>query len=247
MHLIEESAAEVLRFVSRRVQNPADAADISQQALLLAWAKFSTFRGDNVLAWLLAIARHLIVDHYRTQARVHFVTEDQATDEPGVPALWTAPHAVQMACEYQERIGVWREHITQLYLDQQVAVLLADTYEYTDKESAAMLHLSVPCFKLLLHGARARLREVAAEINVPAAESRALACDARAVRDDQAADEHEKATPPVSHPIPCLGVTRRLAMPELLALRARLLNGLGIGLHVLGCLFTDEFLYLLIV
>src|SRR5262249_32608092 len=40
---------------------------------------------------------------------------------------------------------------------QQVAVMLADVYEYGDKDSAAMLRMSVPSFKLLLHRSRARL------------------------------------------------------------------------------------------
>jgi hypothetical protein len=47
-----------------------------------------------------------------------------------------------------------------LPLEHQVAVLLADAYDYTDKDSAAMLRMSVPSFKLLLHDARHRLKNI---------------------------------------------------------------------------------------
>ena len=161
-HRVEDAAVSVQRFVTRRVTNHADAADIAQQTLMLGYAKFSTLRGDNVLGWLLVIARHLIADHYRTRGRLRFVTVEQAADEARDHALQITPDAVLTACDCHERLRVWRRHISLLRLDQQVAVLLADAHEYSDKESAAVLRLSVSSFKLLLHGARVRLREVVA-------------------------------------------------------------------------------------
>lgn len=158
MERIAAAAPDVHRFVAHRVANPADAADISQQALLLACTKLETFRGDNLPGWLFAIARNLITDYHRTKNRFRFVVVEPATEQIE-PALRTHADAVADVCEFRRRLNAWLDNCTRgLRLEQQVAVLQADIYDYRDKDAAAMLQMSVPSFKLLLHGARARLR-----------------------------------------------------------------------------------------
>jgi DNA-directed RNA polymerase specialized sigma24 family protein len=91
---LELSAVDVSRvygFVGGRVANHADAADIAQQTLLLACAKRDTWRGENYSAWLLAIARHLIADHFRARKRFQFVDVDALQKKN--PALQTPPDA----------------------------------------------------------------------------------------------------------------------------------------------------------
>lgn len=196
---LEVSAAGVHRFVARRVANSADAADIAQQTLLQAFAKRGTFRGENFSAWVLTIARHLIVDYHRVQNRFQFVEVEQAALAEAEPALRTSPNAVLAVCEWRERREDWLHTIThRLRLDQQVAVLLADIYGHRDKDSAAVLCMSVPSFKLLLHGARARLRENASE--------HGTAVISRACR---------------------VGVICPVCPPALRALRQKLLNGVA--------------------
>jgi RNA polymerase sigma-70 factor (ECF subfamily) len=141
--------------VARRVANAADAEDIAQQTLLQACAKLRTCRGESHRAWLFTIARHLVVDHYRAKSRVRFV--EAAALAETEPALQTRPDVVLTASECRERLACLARCVTRrLRLEQQVAVLLADVHGHRDKDSAAALHMSVPCFKLLLHGARAR-------------------------------------------------------------------------------------------
>jgi RNA polymerase sigma-70 factor (ECF subfamily) len=159
LHRIERAAPDVHRFVSQRVANRADAADISQEALLVACAKLGSFRGDNLNAWLFAIARNLIIDYYRSQGRFTFVAVTPAEGE-SEPALQIPHDAVLAECAFRERLSSWLDRCTRLDLDEQVAVLQSDVYDYRDKDSAAMLRMSVPSFKLLLHGARARLKEI---------------------------------------------------------------------------------------
>jgi RNA polymerase sigma-70 factor (ECF subfamily) len=161
LHRIERASADVHRFVSQRVGNHADAADISQETLLTACEKLRTFRGENLHAWLFTIARNLIIDYYRSQARFQFVTVEPATEGKTEPALRIPHDAVLAECDFRQRLNAWLDCCTNgLDLEQQVAVLQADVYDYPDKDSAAMLRMSVPSFKLLLHGARARLKEI---------------------------------------------------------------------------------------
>jgi RNA polymerase sigma-70 factor (ECF subfamily) len=227
---IESSAADVHRFVARRVANPLDAADIAQQTLLVACAKLDTCRGERVSPWLFKIARHLIVDHYRAKKRFRFVEAEALAETE--PALRTRADVVQAACECRRKLGSWLDCITQrLRLEEQVAVLLADVYGHRDKDSAELLRMSVPSFKLLLHGARSRLREVAGG-------DCALVGPARSADEpgDRSGCAHAggngglpgpSAGPPVPGAAYRVAAICRLGASKLLSLRARLLEGVN--------------------
>jgi RNA polymerase sigma-70 factor (ECF subfamily) len=209
LHRIEASARDVHRFVSRRVGNPADAADLSQQALLLACSKLETFRGERILAWLYAIAHHLIIDYYRTRNRFHFVPIMPDAGEDVDLALCTPGDTVMVVYEFRQRLTAWRADADgHLHLEHQVAVLLADVYGYRHKDSAAMLHMTLPSFKLLLHEARTRLKVVPKSASAMADAASAIA-DAEAVR-----------TVPYR-----VGVACRVARSELQMLRHKLIDG----------------------
>jgi RNA polymerase sigma-70 factor (ECF subfamily) len=208
---IERASADVHRFVSQRVGNRADAADISQETLLVACAKLQTFRGENLNAWLYTIARNLIIDYYRSQGRFQFVAVEPATEAETERALQIPYDAVLGECEFRQRLNSWLECCANgLDLDQQVAVLQSDVYDYRDKDSAAMLRMSVPSFKLLLHSARARLKEIGS-VSVHVA--------------GNARRGNGVASPPAQlrHRI---GVNCHLAATELVALQRKLMEGL---------------------
>lgn len=223
LELCAADAADVHRFVARRVGNLADAADIAQQTLLQACAKLGTCRGGNLSAWLLTIARHLIVDHYRARNRFRFL--EVAALAETEPALRTPPDAVLAVCERRERLNSWLNCLTRrLRLEEQVAVLLADVHGHFDKDSAAVLRMSVPSFKLLLHGARVRLHEIAGGNCMLVRKKSAAACD------ESDCDGHGSKSgkePPSVHLTYRVGVTCRLGAPKLLALRRKLLEGLA--------------------
>jgi len=125
MQRLEPYADQIHRFVARRVDNSADAADIAQQALLQACTKIDTCRGEDVAPWLHTIARHLIVDHHRVRHRFQFAEVTALAETE--PALRTPRDAVPSLCERRQRLSCMTDCITRrLRLEQQVAVLLAD-------------------------------------------------------------------------------------------------------------------------
>jgi DNA-directed RNA polymerase specialized sigma24 family protein len=192
--------------VSERVTNRADAADIAQETLLIACAKLHTFRGRQIRGWLFAIADDLIVDYDRARTEVHLIAMDPAADDEKESALQIPAEAVVAEWDFRRRLNGWLRRCAQL-LDpgQQVAVLLADIYDYCDRDSAAMLKMSVPSFKLLLHRSRANLRTFGAAA----------------------------ATAPVAVRRPGTGVVCHLDATELRSLRRTLVNGIRRALTVL--------------
>ena len=145
-------------FVLRLVPDPADAADIAQQALLLACSDRGGSRIANVDAWVRCIARHLIIDHFRAGNRYTSVElrDALADSEPVLRTRADLPVAIR---ESRERLFRLLDEATgQLCLVHQIALLLADVYGHCDKHSAAVLEMSVPCYKLVLHRARLALR-----------------------------------------------------------------------------------------
>lgn len=238
MHRRELSAADVAavqRFVARRVGNSADAADIAQQTLLLACANLSTFRGEDLSAWMFMIARHLIVDHFRVRSRFQFVQITALAETE--PAVQTSPDA---ALERRERLRGWLDCIThRLRLEEQVAVLLADIYEYRDKDSAAALCMSVPSFKLMLHETRARLHEIAGANGTPVKKMGAAACDESANGNgskNARPGNGGRPSIPATHRV---GVICRLGARNLLALRGSLVAGLNLLFLILEVVPKD--------
>ena len=66
--LYEKHADRVYRYLLSRVGNVPDAQDLTSQTFLTALENMHKFRGDGVFAaWLLSIARHKAMDHFRRQ------------------------------------------------------------------------------------------------------------------------------------------------------------------------------------
>jgi RNA polymerase sigma factor (sigma-70 family) len=93
--LFDEHVWDVYGFVAYRIGNRAEAEDLTQQTFeraLRAWRRFDPSRAQP-RTWLLAIARNLLVDHYRRdRSNLHRqigeggVTEEQLPAEEGPDA-----------------------------------------------------------------------------------------------------------------------------------------------------------------
>jgi DNA-directed RNA polymerase specialized sigma24 family protein len=156
--LSEDRVANLHAFVLRLIPDSADAADIAQQALLLAWSDHGASPIANVDAWLRCTARHLIINHFRAGNRYSSVEmgDALADSEPMLRTRADLPIAIR---ECRERIrGLLDDATGQLCLVHQIALLLSDAYGHCDKHSATLLRMSVPCYKLVLHRARSALR-----------------------------------------------------------------------------------------
>lgn len=99
--LYERTVTEVYSYLSSRVADRWTAEDLTQEVFLAGANRAAA--GDPVdLPWLIGVARHKLVDHWRAQARVgrnltlaHALTRDRVVDEP--IAIEAGPAAVVLA------------------------------------------------------------------------------------------------------------------------------------------------------
>ncbi|MFI6320462.1 RNA polymerase sigma factor [Nonomuraea sp. NPDC050556] len=82
--LYREHWSLVCGFLLRRTRDPHLAEDLAQETFVKATRALLGWRGENPAAWLLTIARNVLVDHVR-RSRKELALPD--ADELGVPSL----------------------------------------------------------------------------------------------------------------------------------------------------------------
>ncbi|MDH3214119.1 MAG: RNA polymerase sigma factor [Myxococcales bacterium] len=161
------------RFVLRHVGDEALAEDLTQETFLRVERSRSGYRGESSeRSWLCAIALNVIRDHYRAAGRapdptsVAEMLEGVSPDEGGEHALLESEMA---AC-----IG---EFLVQLPHPHHDVLALHDMAGLTHSEIASALGLSVANSRVLLHRARAALREILKRNCVLSLDGEAVPCE----------------------------------------------------------------------
>jgi RNA polymerase sigma-70 factor (ECF subfamily) len=73
---VREFGLPVRSFIHARVQNAADAEDLAQETFIAAFRGLSKFQlGQSFEAWLIGIARHRVLGHFRSTGRRHQANE----------------------------------------------------------------------------------------------------------------------------------------------------------------------------
>ena len=89
LHLYDEAVDEVFRYLRARCGNRAIAEDLTADTFLAAVGQIQRNAVDEVtVAWLIGIARHKLVDHWRRlerRPRTIQLDDSKATHDSGVP------------------------------------------------------------------------------------------------------------------------------------------------------------------
>lgn len=176
MRWIEDDAAEfealvaayerrIYNLLLRMVNDPEDAADLTQETFYRAFRAFDRFRGEaQPYTWLYRIAVNLAHDHLEKRNRIRRREIDMAsleTDEWGEPTGWEpadpAPSPEQHLLE-QELIERVRELIRQMPPDYREIILLREYEELSYEEIAEVLGITLEAVRSRLARARNWLR-----------------------------------------------------------------------------------------
>jgi RNA polymerase sigma-70 factor (ECF subfamily) len=143
--LFDHYKTAVYRFIYYRVSTQALAEDLTSETFFRALRSISSFhwQGKDFAAWLMTIARNLIVDHHKSaRARLESPTSEigdreELSSTPEEYVLQTLTHQLL------------REKLTQLPTDQQECIVLRFLNSYSIAETAKALEKSEGAVKQL--------------------------------------------------------------------------------------------------
>jgi RNA polymerase sigma-70 factor (ECF subfamily) len=156
--LYDGSVDEVFGYLLARCRNRTVAEDVTSEVFMGAVDSVTRGRVDEVTtAWLIGIARHKLVDHWRRverdQRRLTAVADEPATAADDDP--WDAQLDVLAARDALEQLGAHhRSVLTLRYLD-----------DLSVPECAAVLDRTVHATEALLMRAKRAFRDIYEEVH----------------------------------------------------------------------------------
>ena len=156
--LVARHWTSIARFFRAKVGD--DGADLISQTFLACVEARDRIEGDNVKAYLFAVARRRLADHFRTRARsplVDLALSSLADLAPGPATELTR----------RQRGALLRDGLTRIPLDDQIALELSYFEEMSTREIAAVLEIDENTVRSRLSRARDRLRVALAQLAPP--------------------------------------------------------------------------------
>ena len=155
--------SRVYNLAYRILGDEASAEDITQTTFLVAFQKFSGFRGGSFLAWILRIATNQCYDSLRYAKRhptTPFDPDDNEDDVPETPS-WMTDHSNQPETVFdQSELDHAIQHcLSALPAEYRTVAVLVDVQGMDYEAAAAIVKSPLGTIKSRLARARLRLRE----------------------------------------------------------------------------------------
>lgn len=154
--LYEFAHLAVFRFIYRLLGGPRQAVeDLTAETFTRAWKARHRFRGDRqaAIAWLLTIARRLVIDAHRKQKRANLEVQ---LDEQSQQSPNASPEDVLVHQEQQETLT---RLLQALPLKQREMLILRYALGWRVKDIAAHLGLRENTASVILRRSLAKLRQ----------------------------------------------------------------------------------------
>lgn len=161
--LILEHQDLLFRIAARLMRDEMEAADMVQEACLLAFQKLGSFRGGSFRNWFASIVVNLCYDELRRQRRhpEQCLDVDDGYGDSQAFSYWLAdfstnPEAMLEARELENLIQGCLEKISPR---QRAVLVLIDIEDFSYDEAAEILGLPIGTIKSRLARARIQMRE----------------------------------------------------------------------------------------
>ena len=153
--LYDKYAERIYRHVYYRVSNQTDAEDITQEIFVIAWKAIDKYKrtGAPFVTWLIAVARNLIVDHYKSKKKLSSlegVEVPSQTDE-------TNPEALAEANLNRNYV---RKVVSKLKGDKQKVIIMRFIDGFSYEDIAGILHKSEGAVRVIQYRALSDLRRM---------------------------------------------------------------------------------------
>jgi len=155
-------------YLFRLTTNRQDAEDLCQETYLKAKESINSFRNESSLkTWIYTIATNKARDHWRVKKRWQKDAQDkcreaaETIDEEREKILGAFDHLPEKKFEVAEHINYCITCLSKnLTLDQQIAVVLSEIFEFKRREIAEILKKTEGVVKHLLFEGRKHLQEI---------------------------------------------------------------------------------------
>ena len=146
-------------FIAKRVANEAEVDDIVQDVWIKMQRGLDGLKDQSrLISWIYQIARHAIIDHYRTPGRRREMPAGLAADLEAHQSASTRTTASEDAGQLRtELAGCLRPMIERLSGEYRQAVILVDLEGLAQQEAAAQLGLSLSGMKSRVQRGRRQL------------------------------------------------------------------------------------------
>lgn len=161
--LLRRHQSWVYNLALRMLWSPQDAEDVTQEVLLRAITKLSTFRGrSSFRTWLYRIAANHILDLKKRPAEVRTVSFEEYAARinrcPDLPLPTDLPIAPEVLIE-ETRLTCTTGMLLCLNREQRMALILGAILQLDDKTAAEIMEITQVSFRQRLSRARRALRE----------------------------------------------------------------------------------------
>lgn len=155
--LMDRHLVRTVRLAARLLGSEAQADDVAQEAFVRVWRHAPTWqdsaeRGARFTTWLYKIVSNLVIDEKRKRVNV-------AIDDIAEPLDDSAPNGEKVLIDSQRAVEV-RNALGQLPDRQREAFVLCFYEEYSNRDAAQALDVSVKALESLLVRARRSLRDL---------------------------------------------------------------------------------------
>jgi RNA polymerase sigma-70 factor (ECF subfamily) len=154
--LVARHRGAVYRAALAALGNDADAEDIAQEALVLAFRRIDQFRADSSLrTWMVSIAWRLSLSRRR---RLWWQVGRKSSSDAELPGLRAVSPSQEDSMLSAEFIRTVQQHIRRLPPKLRDALLLVAAGDLTQDEIAAALQIPAATFRGRVRDARLKLK-----------------------------------------------------------------------------------------
>lgn len=159
--LVERHRGAIYRAALAALRNQADAEDVAQEALVLAFRKIGQFRGDaSVRTWMVTIGWRLALN--RRRSPFYRMRQLLAGENHAIATISAQPSPEKCVLD-GERLETVQRQIQKLPPKLRDALLLVATGDLAQDEIAATLKIPAATFRWRVMEARRRLQHELAE------------------------------------------------------------------------------------
>jgi RNA polymerase sigma-70 factor (ECF subfamily) len=166
-YLVETYQTPVYNLCYRMLGHAESAEDAAQETFLRAYQHIRRYDPQRPFAtWLLSIAAHYCIDRMRRKKLPAFSVDENEENTFSIPdAGAPLPEMEAIQGEHRERIHALLGHLDTI---DRAAIVMRYWYDFSEKEIAESLNLTISAVKSRLHRARKKLGNIWEESATPA-------------------------------------------------------------------------------